>query len=71
MEDYLEELVEGALGLESGTAIAHFAVSPWVSHCLSWISSLLLKIWNLKKIFKVLSIVVTIAPFIKGQGLYL
>lgn len=28
MEDYLEELVEGALGLESGTAIAHFAVKP-------------------------------------------
>lgn len=29
--------MEGALGLESGvgSSIAHFAVRPWVSHCLS------------------------------------
>lgn len=27
--------MEGALGLESGVGSAHFAVRPWVSHCLS------------------------------------
>lgn len=67
-EDSPEEARKGTLGLESGAAftIAHFAVRPWVSHPLSRISVLLLKTWSSKKmISKVLSIVETIAPFIK------
>lgn len=58
--------MEGALGLESGigSAIAHFAVRPWVSHCLSG-QCLLLEMWSLKMTFKVLSVVATTASFIK------
>lgn len=66
-EDSLEDAMKGALGLESGASstVAHFAVSAWVGHCLSRIYFLLLKMWNLKMIFKVLPIVVIAAPLIK------
>lgn len=67
-EDFLEEAMEGALGLKSGTAstIAHFAGRPWVNHSLfSRISFLLLKIRSSKITYKILFIVITIAPFIK------
>ena len=59
--------MKGALGLESAASstAAHLAVRAWVGHCLSRIYFLLLKMWNLKMIFKVLSVVVTVAPFIK------
>lgn len=69
LRDYfLEEAMEGARGLKSITVstIAHFSGRPWVSHSLfSRISFLLLKIWSSKITYKVLSIAITIAPFIK------
>ena len=65
-EDSLEEEVKRALGLESfdsSSTLAHFAVRACISHCLSRIYLLLLKMWDLKLIVKILSTVVIVALF--------
>lgn len=65
-EDSLEEEVKRALGLnsfDSSSTFACYAVRACISHCLFRIYLLLLKMWDLKLIFKVLSTVVIVAPF--------
>lgn len=65
-EDSLEEEEKGALGLDSfdsSSTFVHFAVRACISHCLSRIYLLLLKMWYLKLIFTVLSTVVIVALF--------
>ena len=72
-EDSLEEEEKGALGLDSfdsSSTFAHFAVRACISHCLSRIYLLLLKMWYLKLIFMVLSTVVIVALF-TSQGLFI